>query len=93
MKPVSLSLPEGAEVYNVLYPTKDPEYLMQDLLVIELPSGYCIHVDWRFEHDPSGTYEIHVFLRTWEEDRFEPIETKDFNEVVTIVERLAVRFG
>jgi hypothetical protein len=93
MNPVSLDLPEGASVYNVLYPTKDPEYLVQDLLTVGLPNGYYIDVGWYPEHDPDGEYVIRVFFDSWENQQIDPIRTKDVNRVISIVTELCFHFG
>ena len=37
-----LTVPGGCEVYNFLYRTRDPEYLVQDQLTVALPNGFFI---------------------------------------------------
>ncbi|HUT12634.1 MAG TPA: hypothetical protein VMY42_19215 [Thermoguttaceae bacterium] len=93
MRRVNPSLPEDAKVYNFLYPTSDPEYLVQDLLVVRLATGYCVDVGWWPEHDPEGCYEIRVFYEEWDNQQIEPIQTRDIGEVARNVEALASRFN
>lgn len=91
MRPAKLKLPPGCEVYNFLYPTRDPEYLVQDLLTVALPNGYHVDVTWAPEHDPQGEYIIRVFKWRWDNQQITPICTRDFDEVVRTVARLAAK--
>ena len=89
MNPVQLILPEGVDAYNFLYRSKDPEYLVRDLLTIELPTGFYIDVGWYPEHNPDGHYIIRVFERDWGNQILSPpISTSDFDEMLLIVDRL-----
>jgi hypothetical protein len=93
MSPVTLQLPPGAKVYNALYANTNPEDLTQDLLAVALPTGFFVDVGWFPEHDPLGTYCIRVFWQEWSAQQIPTIKTKNLNEVVQIVERLAKRFN
>jgi hypothetical protein len=77
----------GAKVVvNSLYASKDPGFLTQDLLLVELTGKTHIDVSWFPEHDPSGAYVVTVFrghaviLET---------ETKSAYDAVMLVEKLA----
>ena len=93
MKPINLNLPPEAEVYNSLYPTKAPEYLVQDLLSVALPNGHFIDVAWSPEHDPKGEYIVRVFFECWDRQQIPPVVTRCLSDVIRCVEELAVRFG
>ena len=93
MNPVKLNLPDGARVYNFLYRTRDPEYLVQDQLSVVLPSGYIIDVTWAPEHDPDGEYIVRVFYEYWNNQRIIPITLRAIDDVVSLVEELARNFN
>jgi hypothetical protein len=92
MNPVSIQLPEGSEVYNFLYPSKDPDYLVQDLFAVRLPNGCCVDVGWYPEHDPNGDYVISVFYEYGDHPLGAPCRTKDLAEVIRTVQSLAHRY-
>ena len=51
----------GAKVVvNSLFDSKEPGFLTQDLLLVELPGKTYIDVSWFPEHDPMGAYTISV---------------------------------
>ena len=93
MKPVEVRLPEDCEVYNFLYRTRDPEYLVQDQLTVALPNGFFIDVAWAPEHDPDGEYIIRIFYEYWNNQRMAPMPTRSIDDVVSIVEELARHFN
>lgn len=93
MNPVRLTLPPGCEIYNFLYRTRHPEYLVQDQLSIALPNGFFIDVGWFPEHDPTGEYIIRVFYEYWNDQKIIPIQTRDIDEAVRTVEDLAQHFN
>jgi len=92
MNPVQLDLPDGCEVYNFLYPTRDPEYLVQDQLSVALPNGYVIDVTWAPEHDPNGSYIVRVFREYWQAQQVPSVITRDVNDVVNLVREHVLRF-
>jgi hypothetical protein len=93
MKPVKLQLPAGCEVYNFLYRTRDPQYLVQDQLSVALPNGFFIDVTWAPEHHPTGEYFIRVFYQYWQNQRVQPIRTSSIDDVVASVQDLARYFS
>lgn len=88
-----LNIPASWEVYNAMYRTRSPEYLVQDQLSVALPNGFFIDVTWAPEHDPKGEYIVRVFHQYWNNQRIRAIFTSDFDEVIAVVEELAVRFS
>lgn len=93
MNPVSLQLPPDAKVFNSLFANANLEDMTQDLLAVALPTGFFVDVGWFPEHDPSGSYCIRVFWQEWSAQQIPIIETKNLDEVVQTVERLAQRFN
>jgi hypothetical protein len=94
MNLVELKLPKGAKVlFNSLYRASTPSFLTQDLLAVELPNQVVIDVGWYPQFDPLGSYLVSVFRQTWENQLVEPIETRDIDQVVAEVERLAREFA
>jgi hypothetical protein len=93
MTPIKPRVPEGARVYSFLYRTTNPEYLMQDVLAVSLPSGFYIDVGWFPEHELTGNYVIRVFFQYWDQQRINPIRVKTVDDVIQAVEALAVRFS
>jgi hypothetical protein len=93
MSLAQLYLPPDCEVYNAMYRTRSPEYLVQDQLSVELPNGFIIDVTWEPEHDPRGEYIVRVFYQYWNNQRIQPIFNADFDEVIAAVEELADRFS
>ena len=82
----NLGMSAGARlVVNSLYDSKDPGFLTQDLMLVELPGKTYIDVSWFPEHDPSGAYLITVFRG---HDQITEAEAKTAYEAVNIVERL-----
>ena len=86
------NLPDGCEVYNFMYRTRDPEYLVQDQLSVRLQNGFVVDVSWFPEHDPNGCYHIHVIREFWDNQFIDPIESANVNTVVARVQSLAQRF-
>ncbi len=94
MKPVDISLPAEAEIFNYLYPEMDFDDLDQDVMTVRLPTGYFIDVGWYPEHDQNGRFVIRVFWQFWDRQILtNPITTKSQSEVVRIVEKLAEHFS
>jgi hypothetical protein len=91
MTPIELSLPDGCEVYNYFYRTRDPNYLVQDILVVRLPSGFVIDVGWFPEHDVDGGYVILVVDKN--DDEQHEIAAASADEVKQYVELLADRYS
>jgi hypothetical protein len=91
MKPVDLNLPDGCELYNKLYRTSNPDYLVQDILVVRLLNGFVIDVGWFPEHDPNGNYVIVV--ADGKDDELREIRAKSADEVRQYVEFLAARYA
>ena len=87
MKPIDLLLPPKSEVYNFLYRTDDPSYLVQDILSVALTSGYVIEAGWFPEHDVNGTYLIRA-MDACDGVLFE-YSDRDIDNVKGVVESLA----
>jgi len=95
VNPVELkNLPAGTKVYNFLYRSDDPDYLVRDLLTIELPNGMCIDVGWHPEHDPSGEYVVRAFYKDWQNQIFsEPVRFVDLDQMLVAVHHYVQRFS
>lgn len=93
MKPVDLHLPDGSKVYNFLYRTSDPNYLVSDILTVCLPNEYCIDVSYKPEHDPAGAYFVRVFWRSWDMPKTPDLRLNNVEEVIQAVEALASKFS
>jgi hypothetical protein len=94
MNVVTPRLPEGCrELFNALYPSRDPQLLTDDLYAAELPDGIFINVGWFPESDPAGAYEICVYLGEFDNLILKPIETDDLNQVVRRIEKIAADFA
>jgi hypothetical protein len=90
--PIPLNLPPGAELFNRLYDTDNPELLDEDLLTVRLANGFCIDVGWFPQNDPRGRYIVRVFREYGDADVIDPIHKKDVGEVAALVERLCGRY-
>jgi hypothetical protein len=89
MKPLTLNLlnaPGAMVVVNSLYDSKDPGFLVQDLVLVELPGMTYIDVSWFPEHDPSGAYTVSVFRG---HEQIAELETREPFDAVRIVEKWA----
>jgi hypothetical protein len=87
----NLGMATGAKIIvNSLYDSKDPGFLTQDLLLVELPGKTYIDVSWFPEHDPSGAYSVTVFRG---HNQIQEAEARTACEAVKIVERFAVDFS
>ena len=93
MKPIDLHLGDDVIVKGNLYPTKDPVYLREDLLEIDLPSGVTIDVGWYPEGDPEGAYRIVVFKGYWVRQIIEPITTPETDRAVQVIRSLCSMFA
>jgi hypothetical protein len=90
---MTINLPAGARlVANVLYDTKDPACLTDDLALVELPDSTYIDVSWKPELDPAGSYVVTVYRDSWD-NPLERLKSRDPSEVVGWVETLAGRYG
>ena len=82
-----LSRAPGARIIvNSLYDSKEPGFLTQDLLLVELPAGAHVDVSWFPKYDPSGAYTVTVFHG---QDDIYHAEVPSAQEAVRLVERLA----
>jgi len=77
-------------VVNSLDDSKEPGFLTQDLLLVELPGRTYIDVSWFPEHDPAGAYTVTVFRG---HNQIHDVETKSAYEAVNLVENLAKAFS
>jgi hypothetical protein len=77
-------------VVNSLYPSNDPGFLTEDLLLVELPGGAHIDVSWFPEHDPSGAYVVTVFRGP---EVIREQEAGTAQEAVRLVQELAGEFS
>ena len=93
MNPVTLRLPPNCKVQNFLYRTREPEYLVQDLVTVVLPNGYYLDVGWFPEHDPRGSYVVRVFREYWDSQQIAPYSTRNIEEVIRLLEDLSRRFS
>jgi hypothetical protein len=93
VNPIDLQLGDDVIVKGCLYPTKDPAYLREDLLEIDLPSGLTIDVGWYPEGDPEGAYRIVVYRGYWVQQVIEPITTADTERAVEVIRKLCSTFA
>jgi hypothetical protein len=94
MNPISITVPQGAEISNYLYPDLDISDLTQDMVTVRLPTGYYVDVGWYPEHDPNGRFVVRVFRDTWDCQQLpRPFESKYPHEIVAAVEQLADFFS
>jgi len=93
LETVSLKLPVGASVKGALYNTYDLDYLSEDLLEIDLPSGLTIDVGWYPEGERPGTFQVVIFKQFWQNQILPPIKTESLPELVRIIEMLAEEFS
>ena len=85
-----LRMAPGANVVvSSLFDSKDPGFLTQDLLLVELPGKTYIDVSWFPEHDPNGAYTISVLRGR---DQIHDEEAGSAREALLIVERLATEY-
>lgn len=91
--PVELRLPPGAEVYNFLYRTANPVYLVQDILTVRLTNGYCIDAGWFPEHDPQGAYSLRVFLDTPDRQMGQKLSLRNIDQLIQAVQQLAWHYS
>jgi hypothetical protein len=82
--------PHARIVVNSLYDSRDPGFLTQDLMLVELTDRTYIDVSWFPEHDPSGVYVITVFRG---HDQIHDVEAKTAHEAANLVERLAALYS
>ena len=61
MNLLEIKVPAGSHVSSYLYDSKTPQYLLQDLVVVELPNGIVIDAGWYPEYDPNGRYVVRVY--------------------------------
>jgi hypothetical protein len=83
-------LPNARLVVSSLFDSKEPGFLTQDLLLVELPGKTYIDVSWFPEHDPSGDYIVTVFRG---HDQLCETETSSPFEAIKLVERMASPFS
>jgi hypothetical protein len=76
-----------------LYRTTHPDYLLEDLIQVELRTGICIDVGWYPARDPRGSYCVVVFDGTWDKQRRTVNGIRNFDEMVSIVESIAKEFS
>ena len=93
MNPIDLELPPDVVIKGCLFPTKEPAYLREDLLELDLPSGLSIDVGWYPEGDPSGAYRIVVFKDYWLNQKTEPIKTNSTDSVVLSIRELCRKYS
>jgi hypothetical protein len=87
----NLSMAPGAKIIvNSLYDSKDPGFLTQDLMLVELLGKTYIDVSWFPEHDPSGAYSVTIFRG---HDQIHQLEAKTASEAARIVERWVADFS
>jgi hypothetical protein len=86
----NLRMAPGAKVVvTSLFDSKEPGFLTQDLLLVELPGKTYIDESWFPEHDPKGAYTISVLRGR---DQIHDEEAVSALEALLIVERLATEF-
>jgi hypothetical protein len=89
MEPIKLNLPADARVlFNSLYRSTGPAFLTQSVLAVRLADGSVIDVSWYPEYGPSGAYTITRYQGSWDNQK-EVIETRDTDQVIREVQRLA----
>jgi hypothetical protein len=80
------------DVRGALYDSLDPEFLREDLIEIDLRSGYTIEAGWIPQGDPSGHFRVIVFEDYWTNTLFEG-RAESPDEVVSLVHWLVSNFG
>lgn len=93
MNPIDLQLGDDVIVKGCVYQTKEPVYLREDLLEIDLPSGLTIDVGWYPEGDPGGAYRIVLFRGHWANQVVEPITTPDTDRAIEIIRTLCAIYA
>lgn len=92
MTPVLLGLPPGAVVKGMFYQSDDPASLTQDMVEIDLPSGYSVEAGWFPEADPDGSYRVTVFRNYWTNQPERPKYTKSAEQAATMIRELVHRY-
>ena len=92
MNPLQLDLPENSVFTSRLYPSLDPGFLLEDLVVVELHNGIIIDAGWYPEHDPEGEYVVRVYSPNWSEQIGPAARARDPLAVREIVEGLAKNY-
>src|SRR6266511_2241031 len=93
MEAIALHLPAGIEVRGELLDSMDPECLLQDILVVKLPSGLVIDVGWHPECDPHGSFRIVIFRDYWINQLESPVKATDPRTAALAVEKLARKYA
>jgi hypothetical protein len=89
MNLMPLNLPEGSTTVNYLHKEMTVEDLTQDLVTVQLPTGYFIDVGWYPEHDSNGDFWVRVYYGSWDQQMRDPIKVKHLFQVKQFVEKLA----
>ncbi len=93
MTAIDLGLPADVVVKGQLFHTYDLDYLLQDILEIDLPNGLSIDLGWFPECDPSGSFRVVVFKEFWKNQLREPFETRSISEAVDEIRRLVPEYS
>lgn len=93
MNPIHLNLPIDAVQRGAIYPTKRLDYLVQDMLEVQVGNDVFIDVAWWPQRDPAGKYVVSVFRSVWEEQLKPQFFTKEYQKAVAKVEKWAKEFS
>lgn len=93
MNPIYIRLPRDAKKRGDIYPTRDQDYLVPDILEVELPGGIFIDVGWWPRRDPSGSFVVSAFRATWENQLCPQYFTMDYWDAADKVADLAGRYS
>ena len=85
---MNLNLGPGVSVRGAMYDTRNPEFLREELVEVDLLDGRTVYVGWYPEHDVRGNYVIQICGR-YSTDRKEHFETAETSTVVGILKSLA----
>jgi hypothetical protein len=91
--PVPLRLPPGAELYNFIYRSTNPAYLVQDIATVRLSNGFYIDAGWFPEHDPNGAYQVRVFYETPDRLMGQKLTLRSVDELVQALESLSWHYS
>lgn len=92
MTPMQLGLPKGVVVRGIFYQSDDPASLTQDMVEIDLPSGFSVEAGWFPEADPEGSYRVTVFRDYWRNQPEQPRFAKNAEAAAAFIRDLVDRY-
>ncbi len=86
-----IDFPANTQVRGFLYEDPGHEYLLGDVLEIELSSGWIIDVGWNKDY-PDRPFRIAVY-REYFGDRIVDFRVREIDDVVKETQRLALEYS